>query len=256
MTAVTVRAHREGAACVLTVDRPTRKNSLDPATLAALGDAARALAGDVTVRAVVLTGAPSAGVFLSGGDLQALVEVRTADEARAMASTAHAAVDALRALGVPLVAAVNGDAFGGGCELAAACDYRVCDAGVRFHWVQARFAVTTGWGGASNLVDLVARGTAVRWLLAGRAVPVDEALAAGFADEVVPAGTCVARAVAFAAEVAQHPREASSRMLTLLRESSRMGRGDARALELREFGEAWSTDDHHAAVARFLSRAR
>jgi enoyl-CoA hydratase len=253
---VSVRAHRDGGACVLTVDRPARKNALDPATLAALGDAARDLAGDDSLRAVVLTGAPGAGVFLSGGDLQALVAVRTDDEARAMAGVAHAAVDALRALEVPLVAAVNGDAYGGGCELAAACDYRVCDEGVRFHWVQTRFAVTTGWGGASNLLDLVPRGTALRWLLSGRAVTVDEARAAGFADEVVPAGESVARAVAFAHHIAQQPRGATARMLTLVRESGRLSRDEARELELREFGASWATDDHHRAVAAFLARQR
>lgn len=253
---MSVRAHRDGGACVLTVDRPARKNALDPATLAALGDAARDLAGDDSLRAVVLTGAAGAGVFLSGGDLQELVAVRTDDEARAMAGVAHAAVDALRALEVPLVAAVNGDAYGGGCELAAACDYRVCDEGVRFHWVQTRFAVTTGWGGASNLLDLVPRGTALRWLLSGRAVPVDEARAAGFADEVVPAGESVARAVAFAHHIAQQPRGATARMLTLVRASGRLSREEARELELREFGASWATDDHHRAVAAFLARQR
>lgn len=253
---MSVTTRREGGVCVLTVDRASRKNSLDPATLAALGDVARSLAGDDTLRAVVLTGARAANVFLSGGDLQELVSVRTAEEARAMASVAHQAVDALRALGVPLVAAVNGDAYGGGCELAAACDYRVCEEGVRFHWVQTRFAVTTGWGGTSNLLDLVSRGTALRWLLSGRAVPVDEAHAAGFADEVVPAGEAVARAVAFAERIATQPRGATTKMLTLLRESGRLGRADARALELREFGEAWSTDEHHDAVAAFLARQR
>ncbi len=253
---MTVRVEREGPACVLTVDRPSRRNSLDPATLEALGDAARALDGDASVRAVVLTGAPGVGVFLSGGDLQELVHVREARAARAMARTAHAALDALGALGVPVIAAVNGDAYGGGCELAAACDYRVCDEGVRFHWVQTRFAVTTGWGGASNLLDLVPRGVALRWLLSGDAVPVDEARAAGFADEVVPKGESVARAVAFAARVARQPRGAVARMLKLVRESGRLGRREARALELREFGAAWATDEHHAAVEAFLKRAR
>lgn len=253
---MSVKVHRDGAACVLVVDRPERKNALDPATLTALGDAAWSLAGDASVRAVVLTGAPGVGVFLSGGDLRELASVRTAEEARAMASVAHAAVDGLRALGVPIVAAVNGDAYGGGCELAAACDYRICDDGVRFHWVQTRFAVTTGWGGASNLLDMVPRGVALRWLLEGRPVPVDEAHAAGFADEIVPIGTSLTRAVTFAHHVARNGREATARMLTLLRESGRLSRAEARALELREFGASWATEEHHDAVTAFLARTR
>lgn len=249
---VTVAAR--GAARVITVDRPQRRNALDPAALTALGDAARSLRGDRDARAVVLTGAPGVGVFLSGGDLQVLKDVRTARAARAMARTAHAAVDALRALGLPLVAAIHGDAFGGGCELAAACDYRIAEEGVRFHWVQARFAVTTGWGGTANLLELVPRGTAARWLLTASPVPVAEAHAAGFVDAVVPAGAALDAAVTFAERVAAHPRGGVARLLTLLRASGRLGPAEARALELKEFGAAWATDEHHDAVAAFLAR--
>ncbi len=253
---MSVQVTREGGACVLTVDRPARRNALDPDTLRALGAAAKGLRGDDTLRGVVLTGAEGVGVFLSGGDLQELVSVRTAAQARAMAKTAHAAVDALRALGVPLVAAVHGDAYGGGCELAAACDYRVCAAGAKFHWVQTRFAVTTGWGGVSNLLDQVSRGTALRWLLSGQAVTVDEAAREGFANEVVPADEVLPRAVAFVRAMERLPRGACGRMLTLLRDSGRLGRREARALELREFGLAWATEEHHAAVDAFLRRSR
>ncbi len=249
---VTVEAR--GAARVVTVDRPHRRNALDPDALVALQKVALALRRDRAARAVVLTGAPGVGVFLSGGDLQVLKDVRSAREARTMARAAHAAVDALHALGVPLVAAIHGDAFGGGCELAAACDYRVAEEGVRFHWVQARFAVTTGWGGASNLLDLVSRGTATRWLLTASPVPVAEAHAAGFVDAVVAKGTALDEAVAFAERVAKNPASGVARLLTLLRASSRLDRGAARALELREFGAAWATPEHHDAVAAFLAR--
>ncbi|MFO0602025.1 MAG: enoyl-CoA hydratase/isomerase family protein [Polyangiales bacterium] len=249
---VTVAAR--GAARVVTVDRPHRRNALDPDALAALRGAAVKLRRDRGARAVVLTGAQGVGVFLSGGDLQVLKDVRTAQAARAMAKAAHAAVDALHALGLPLVAAVHGDAYGGGCELAAACDYRVAEEGVRFHWVQARFAITTGWGGASNLLDLVPRGTAARWLLTAAPVPVAEAHAAGFVDAVVPSGAAVDEAVAFAERVAKHPRAGVARMLTLLRASSRLSRAGARALELKEFGASWATPEHHDAVAAFLAR--
>lgn len=243
---------REGAR-VLTVNRPDRRNALDPDTLRELADAARALRRDAAMRGVVLTGAPGVGVFLSGGDLRALQPVRTARGARDMARAAHAAIDALRALGVPLVAAVHGDAYGGGCELAAACDVRVAEPGVRFHWVQARFAVTTGWEGTANLLDLVPRGTAMRWLLRSEPVGCDEARAAGFVDEVAPEGEAVEAAVALIADIARWPRAASRRMLGLIRASGRMDRAKARALELREFGKSWASREHHDAVAAFVA---
>jgi enoyl-CoA hydratase len=182
--------------------------------------------------------------------------VKTARGARNLARAAYAAIDALRSVGVPLVAAVHGDAYGGGCELAAACDYRVAERHVRFHWVQARFAVTTGFGGASHLLDLVPRGVATRWLLTAEPVDCAEAHAAGFVDAVTDAGESVSEALALVDAVAVQPRMAVRRMLSLLRESGRLGPKQARTLELDQFGKSWATHDHQEAVARFLHRPR
>ena len=249
-----VEVQREGAARVVVINRPERKNALDPETLDALYQRANELRRDPGVRGVVLTGAEGAGVFLSGGDLQALAGVRSEAAAKKMARQAHRAVDALRALRVPLVAAVHGDAFGGGCELAAACDYRVCEEGVRFHWVQTRFAVTTGWGGTAHLLDLVPRGTVVRWLLASDPVTCAEAHAAGSVDEVVAPGEARRAPAAFLERVARHPAEGSKTLLSLVRESVRLDGRMARALELANFGRTWATTEHHEAVARFLAK--
>jgi len=245
----------EGAVQVLRVNRPERKNALDPDALKALLEHAKAMRGVAAVRGVILAGEASCGVFVSGGDLQALKGVRTARGARDLARKAHAVVDELRALGVPLVAAVAGDAFGGGCELAAACDYRVVERQVRFHWVQARMGVTTGWGGAANLLDLVSRGTAMRWLLTADPVGADEAQAAGFVDEVVETGAALDAARALIGRVARQPKAGTRRMVFLLRETTRMDARRARVLELDHFGRSWATTDHHEAVARFLRKA-
>lgn len=252
MAAVTIEA--VGCARVVTVSRPERRNALDPATLTELRDAAKSLRADPGCRGIVLTGDPSTGVFLSGGDLQALASVRTAGGAKAMAAKAHSAVDMLRSVGVPLLAAVRGDTYGGGCELATACDYRVAEEGVRFQWVQLRFAVTTGWGGASGLLDLVPRGTAMRWLLSAESVTAEEAKAEGFVDALVPKGEAMDHALRFIEGVGRHPKGAVRRMLTLLRESGRMQEHAARRLEGGHFARAWASTEHHAAVERFLSR--
>lgn len=244
----------EGAVQVLRINRPERRNALDPETFAELRAHADALRSAPGVRGVIITGEGSGGVFVSGGDLKVLKDVRTARGAREMARKAHATLDALRELGVPLVAAVAGDALGGGCELAAACDYRVAEAQVRFHWVQARFGVTTGWGGAANLLELVARGTAMRWLLTADPVGADEAHAAGFVDAVVKPGEALDHARDFVNRVARQPKAGSRRMLFLLRETARLDARRARALELDHFGRSWATDDHHDAVARFLRK--
>jgi len=253
---MTITVRTEGTSRVVTVDRPHRRNALAPETLVALRETAIALRRDPTVRGIVLTGAPGVGVFLSGGDLEALAGVKTARGARNLARAAYAAVDALRSVGVPLVAAVHGDAYGGGCELAAACDHRVAERDVRFHWVQTRFAVTTGFGGTSHLLDLVPRGVAARWLLSAEPVSCEEAQAAGFVDTIAPPGESVAEALRLLDAVALQPRDAIRRMLTLLRESGRLPERQARTLELNHFGRSWASRDHHDAVTRFLQRTR
>lgn len=244
----------EGAVQILRINRPDRKNALDLETFAELRAHADALRSVPSLRGVVITGEPSGGVFVSGGDLKVLKDVRTARGARDLARKALATLDALRELGVPLVAAVAGDAFGGGCELAAACDYRVAERQVRFHWVQARFGVTTGWGGAANLLDLVSRGTAMRWLLSTDPVGAEEAREEGFVDAVVEQGVAVEHARDFIGRVARQPKAGTRRMVFLLRETARLDARRARTLELDHFGRSWATTDHHDAVARFLRK--
>jgi enoyl-CoA hydratase len=243
-----------GAARVLTVNRPALRNALDLSTLRAFKAVARDLRRDPDARGVVLTGSAAAGVFLSGGDLRALQRVRTARAARSLALDAHAAVEALQGTGLPLLAAIHGDAYGGGCELAAACDLRVAEAHARFHWVQVRMGVTTGWGGAARLLELVPRGTALRWLLTGQPVGAPEAQSAGFVDVLAPRGEAEATAVALVEAVARNPRRSVARMLRLLRETPRLDAAGARTLELDLFGRGWASREHHDAVAAFLQR--
>lgn len=249
-----VTLESEGDARIIVVDRPERRHALDLASLTEIASIARALRADRAMRGVVLASTPGVGVFLSGGDLQELAAVKTARGARDFAALAAKAWDGLLALGVPVVAAVGGDAYGGGCEAAAACDYRVADRSARFQWVQARFAITTGWGGAANLLTLVSRGTATRWLLAASPVGADEAHREGFVDELVDEGHARARAVAFVHEVARSPKTGVARMLRLLREGRGLTLTESKRLERKHFARSWASPEHHEAVRGFLAR--
>lgn len=249
-----IALEREGDARLIVVDRPARRHALDLASLREIAALARALRSDPGVRGVVLASTPGTGVFLSGGDLQELATVTTARGARAFATLAAKAWDGLLGLGVPVVAAVSGDTFGGGCEACAACDYRIVERATRFQWVQARFAITTGWGGAANLLGLVPRGTATRWLLTAAPVSAQESFDAGFADELVDEGHARTRALAFVHEVARAPKDGVRRMLALLRESRGLTAREARRLETKHFARAWASREHHEAVKRFLGR--
>jgi enoyl-CoA hydratase len=251
---VTVAVEARGVARVLRIERPARLNALDTATLRAMARVARALGRDREARGIVLTG--TGRTFVAGGDLQAFARLRSASGGRRVAALGHDAIEALRATGLPLIAAVNGDAYGGGCELAAACDLRLVERHARFHWVQGRLGVTTGWGGTARLVELVGVACATRWLLTARTVDAVEAARARFADEVVEPGTSVEAGCALVEAIASVPAPTTRRQLALLRGVHGLSRDEGRLAEARVFGEAWASPEHHAAVARFLARTR
>ena len=194
------------------------------------------------------------GFFSAGGDLRAFANVTTSREAREIAKLGRGFIDAFRSLGIPLVAAINGHAFGGGCELATACDVRIMEQGAKLHWVQGRMAVTTGWGGTARLVAIVGPGTAARWLLATATVDSASADAAGFVDAVVAAGESVDAACTWLDSVALVPAAASRAQLALIREARDRSEAVALASETRAFVRLWNSEAHHQAVTRFLDR--
>jgi enoyl-CoA hydratase len=250
-----VELEARGPLRIVRVVRPEARNAFDLAMLRSLTRIARSLRRDPDARVVMLTG--SHGFFAAGGDLRAFANVRTAAGARRLAAYGYEVVDAFHAIGAPFVAGLNGDAYGGGCELAAACDYRIMAASAKLHWVQQRFAVTTAWGGTSRLVHECGVGVATRWLLTAAGVTAQEAHAAGFAHEIVADAEAVeARALALAERIAEIPRAATKRQVELLRDIPGRTAADARDLEGRAFGSGWASKAHHDAVAKFLSRAR
>lgn len=251
---MTVAIESRGTVRIVRVDRTDRLNALNTATLRELARAARSIRRDTAARGIVLTG--TGRTFIAGGDLYEFGRVRTAAGARRIAALGHDAIDALRETGLPLVAAVNGDAYGGGCEIAAACDLRVVERHVRFHWVQGRLAVTTGWGGTARLVQLVGTAIATQWLLSARVVDAMEAARVGFADQIVDTGASVDAACAMVESMAAVPKDTLRRQLALIRVVHAQSSDEARMAEMRAFGRCWVSREHREAMARFLSRSR
>jgi len=146
----------------VTINRPEKRNALSRAVLDELGQVFAGHAPDEALRVAVLTAAGSHS-FAAGGDLLDLAAVRTREGAAAMATQARTALDAIRRFPVPVVAALNGVALGGGAELAVACDLRIAAAHAGIGFVQGRLNIVTAWGGGIDLMRLLgpARGLAV-----------------------------------------------------------------------------------------------
>lgn len=248
---MTLRRTRDGAALVLTVDRPDARNALSRDVARELFEACGEAAGDATIRAVVITGA--GGTFVSGGDLRELRAATSRADAESLSDWGAALCARLEDLPVPVIAAIDGAAIGGGAELACACDLRVAGPAASLSFRQAQMGVTTAWGTASRLPAIVGAGHAARLLLFGAAVSADEAFRIGLVDELASGTSALSAALALVADLERASPSAVARTKALLVHARRPSDA-ARGLERASFVESWVSPDHLEAVEAFFEK--
>jgi enoyl-CoA hydratase/carnithine racemase len=179
-----VRVEVDGKVAILTIDRPKARNAIGLTTMPRLKTAIEAVGrSDATVLAIRGGGDR---VFVSGGDLKELGTLRTIGAARDMAMSMRGVLDVLAALAIPVVGLLNGDAYGGGCEVAMACDFRIARADVSLAFNQIALGIMPAWGGIERLTSIVGRARAMYLLSTGRAFTASEAYGFGLVEEVVP----------------------------------------------------------------------
>jgi methylglutaconyl-CoA hydratase len=195
-----IRVEQRGAVAVWTLDRPDRMNALSRAMLEAIGKLSREAATNASVRAVVVTGAGDKA-FCAGADLK---ERRTMsdEDVRALLDLYRSELGPLDRLPKPVVAALNGVAFGGGLELALACDLRVCAEGAEMGLTEVRLGIIPGAGGTQRLPRLIGEARAKEMILLGRRISAAQALAWGLVHQVVPRDKLRATVDAMLAELA------------------------------------------------------
>lgn len=246
-------ARRDGVATV-TLDRPRALNALDAATLRALARAVREIRRDAGVRAVVLTGAGEKA-FSAGADIRAM-EAMSAAEGRAYSQLGHDVLGRLEALPVPVVAALNGVALGGGLELALACDLIVAAAHARLGLPEITLGLVPGFGGSQRLVRRIGLGRARELIYLGRQVTAEEALALGLVERVVPGPALAEDGARLAAELAAQAPIA----LAAAKRATAVG-GDADLatgcrFEVEAFAAAFASEDRREGLGAFLARRR
>jgi enoyl-CoA hydratase len=177
---------------VLTVNRPDKLNALNDQVVADLARAAAELKADASVRGVILTGAgPKA--FIAGADIGDLAKQGVMD-GRARALSGQRMLEGFERMGKPVLAAVNGFALGGGCELAMACHIRIASENARFGQPEVNLGITPGYGGTQRLPRIVGKGNALYMLLTGEHVGAQDALRIGLVSKVVPQDQLMAEA--------------------------------------------------------------
>ena len=247
-----VGLERRGRVALLTLDRPDRLNALSPDMLDGLGALLDEVEADEGLGAAVVTGAGDKA-FSAGADVS-LVREASPIEARTFAGRGHATADRIEALPKPVVAAINGYALGGGCELALACDARVASDRAQIGLPEVTLGIFPGWGGTQRMPRLIGPGKAKELIFTGRRVGAEEALAIGLVERVHPHEELLDRAVALAAEMAAKPAWALAAAKAMI---NRAGDGDQAgnlARELDLFALAFATEDQREGMAAFFEK--
>jgi len=242
---VSVRVAREDAVAVVTIDREEALNALDVATLTELRDRLTELAGDDTARAVVLTGAGEKA-FVAGADIKYMSGLDL-DGARAWGALGHEAARLLETMPKPAVAAVNGFALGGGCELALACDLRYASSRAKLGQPEINLGIVPGWGGTQRLARVCGIGVAKDLIYTGRTVNAEEALRIGLVNAI--ADPVLEHALGVAAELAAKSPVALATAKRLVNVSP-----GALEREAEEFGDLFASEDAKEGLAAFVEK--
>lgn len=195
---MSVAIAKDGPVTIVTINRPNKRNAVDPTTAEALRDAFTAFAADEAAKVAILTG--SAGHFCAGFDLGAVGASRHDPDGPGPMGPTRMLMDK------PVIAAIEGHAVAGGLELALWCDLRVAAAGAVFGVYCRRWGVPLIDGGTVRLPRIVGQGRALDMILTGRPVAADEAQRIGLADRVVPDGDALSAAIDLAKHVAAFPQ--------------------------------------------------
>jgi len=241
-----------GPVAVVTLNRPKVLNALNATLLGELDAALDALGGDDAVRSVIVTGAGEKA-FAAGADIQELANL-SGVEGQALAERGQRIFGKLETLGKPVIAAINGFALGGGCELAMAASIRIASETARLGQPEVKLGLIPGYGGSQRLPRLVGKGAALKLLLTGEMIPASEALRIGLVDEIVPAAELMARARTLASAIAVVAPIAVRQCLAAVRVGCDLPLGEALAHEAALFGVCCGTADKAEGTRAFLEK--
>jgi enoyl-CoA hydratase len=242
---------RDGIATV-TVNRPDKLNALNDQVVADLRAAVAALKADPAVKGVILTGAgPKA--FVAGADIGDLAKQGVLD-GRERALSGQAVLNALETMGKPVLAAVNGFALGGGCELAMACHIRIAGENAKFGQPEVKLGITPGYGGTQRLPRIVGKGRALHLLLTAEMIDAQEALRIGLVTKVVPADQLMAEAVKLMRGIVANGPVAVALTIEAVHQGLEMTLAEGLQLEANAFGLVASTQDMKEGLTAFLEK--
>ena len=254
MTYQTILFEMRGRTALVTINRPDKLNALNAQCKAELAEVFARLKIDAGTDAVVVTGAGEKS-FVAGTDIAELAAL-DAVTGRAFAAGGQAVFDQIQHLGKPVIAAVNGYALGGGCELALACHIRLSSDRAKFGQPEVNLGIIPGYGGTQRLARLVGAGRAAEMILTGNTLDAQEAFAIGLVSRVVPAAELLSAALELAGAILAKGQIAVRMALKAINVSMETSLSEGLTIEASLFGECCSTADFREGTSAFLEKRK
>jgi enoyl-CoA hydratase len=243
---------KKGPIAYVTINRPKVLNALNQAVFADLKAAFEDARDDANVRAVILTGAGDKA-FAAGADIAEMSNY-TAVQAEAATRRAQGVTELIENLGKPVIAAVNGFALGGGCELAMACTIRVASDTARFGQPEVKIGIMPGAGGTQRLPRLVGKGRALQLILTGEIIGAQEAYRLGLVNEIVPSASVIARAEAIINQIISNAPIGVKHSIEAVNKGLDGNVAEGLLLEASLFAICAGSDDKKEGTSAFLSK--
>jgi len=246
---------KAGALLHVTLNRPDSRNPLSRELVDCLSSTFTKYATDMDLKVAIVTGAGNKA-FAAGGDLKELMAIKTAVQAKQMSRTTRAAFQTLRDFPVPVIAAINGDALGGGAEFALACDIRIAAPHCRIGLIQGRLGISTAWGGAHDLIKLAGPAAALSLTSRSELIDMQTGCQLGLIDHVAREDESLDDAVRhYCAPIIEKAPHVLRTFKALTREAKNKDRAEPDRLETELFAANWIHGDHWKAVEKiFLKR--
>lgn len=249
-----IRFETEGPIAIVTLNRPKALNTLSSNLVEELDAVMDEIEKRHDIRAVIITGGQK--VFAAGADLTEIVEIKTPVQVRSYITKVQGVFNRVEGLDKPVIAAVAGLAFGGGCELALVCDIRIAAGNARFALPEIKLGLLPGAGGTQRLPRLIGAGLAKQHIFSGDPIDAQEAYRIGLVNKVVPTDSLLEEAVKMAMAFTERPGFTLKTIKGLVNEGLNMPLEQALAHEMRCFEIMFSTEDKNEGVTAFVEKRK
>lgn len=254
MSSDSIIEERRGLVAIVSLNRPEKLNPLARETIAALSETFKSFENDAELRAVILSGAGDRA-FSAGTDLSELIHV-PADEARTVADLGQQLCNQIEQSQVPVIAAINGVAAGGGCELALACHLRIATPNSRFSLPETKLGIIPGYGGTQRMARELGRARTLELILTSGSISGEDALRFGLINRIVAASELLPAAEALAHEIAQLAPLAIRACLKAVIGGTELPLAAGLALEAELFASLFATEDMREGTRAFLEKRK